>query len=315
MGSVAERTQPDVVELPPEPEVLVRTSEPARLRMWSRLKELFAFREILGNLVRKELKVRYKSSVLGVMWSMLNPLLYLAVFYVVFTYILPNGIPDFAVYLLSGLIAWTLFATALQGAAGSVVANSALVTKVAFPREILPLSAIGASLNYFFFQFLVLLVAMVAFLYPFIGPALVLLPLSLVTLLLFSTALGFLVAGQNVRYRDTQHLVDLLLLAWFWVTPIVYPAGTVMERLQGHTFAGVDLFSVYLLNPMANIALGFQRALYGFHRTGDGLPILPSDGIAWYAGRLGIVAAVSLAVLLLTWRRYFRMSGDFAEEL
>ncbi len=312
---MAEAARSDVVAATPEPETLVRTSEPPRLAIRRRLRELVGYREILGNLVRKELKVRYKSSVLGVMWSMLNPLLYLAVFFVVFTYILPNGIPSFAVYLLSGLIAWTLFATGLQGTAGSVVSNSALVTKVAFPREILPLSALGASLTYFFFQFIVLVAAMVAFLYPFVGPALVLLPLALVTVLLFSAALGFLVAAQNVRYRDTQHLVDLALLAWFWVTPVVYPAGVVMQQLEGRTLAGLDLFWVYLLNPMTNIVLGFQRALYGFHHTRDGLPILPSDGIAWYAGRLGIVATASLLVLLVTWRRFFRMAGDFAEEL
>src|ERR671919_2260371 len=105
-------------------EVLVRTNEPPRLRVLARIRELWRNREILGNLSRKELRVKYKSTVLGVAWSMLNPLLYLLVFYVVFTYFLRNATPDFPVYLLSGLLPWTLFSTGLSGATGSVIGNA-----------------------------------------------------------------------------------------------------------------------------------------------------------------------------------------------
>jgi ABC-2 type transport system permease protein len=292
-----------------EDQAVVRTSEPPRLRPGQRLGELFRHREVLVNLARKETKVKYTSSVLGVAWSMLNPALYLLVFYVVFTFFLQSGIDNFVVYLLAGIVPWTLFATGLQGATGSVVANGPLVTKVAFPREILPLSAIGAALVNFGYQSVVLIVALLAFTYPFLGPALVLVPLGLVALLLFLTAVSLATSAFNVRYRDTHHLVDLALLAWFWVTPIVYQG----PRLVAENL-GARAEQVYLLNPLANVVLAFQRALYG-GTSPRALAELPDPGIAWYAGRLAVLAAVSSALLYLTWRAFYRLSGDFAEEL
>jgi ABC-2 type transport system permease protein len=261
---------------------------------------------LLGNLARKELKVRYKSSVLGVLWSMLNPILYLAVFSVVFTVFLPGQVEDYPIYLLSGLLPWTLFSTSLQGATVSVVGNAELVAKVAFPREALPLAAIRAQTVNFLFQLVVLAVFMVAFTYPFLGPGLLLVPAALVVLLLFATAVGFATAALNVRYRDTGHLVELAVLAWFWSTPIVYPARAVAERLG-------PWFRLYLANPMTNIVLAFQRGLYGGNP--DNQDELLVTNLRWYWGRLGIIALASLALLLLTWRLFFRMSGDFAEEL
>src|SRR6266496_6494849 len=142
--------------------VSVRTSEPPRLQPLSRLREIAGDREILANLVRKEVKVKYKSSVLGAAWSMLNPILYLAVFSLVFTVVLKNNIPHFPVYLLSGLLAWNLFATALTLGARSSVDNANLITKVYFPRELLPLASVGTALVDFVLQGIVL-VAFMAF--------------------------------------------------------------------------------------------------------------------------------------------------------
>jgi len=287
-------------------DVLLRTSEPPRLRVIQRVKDLWAVRETLGNLARKELKVRYQSSVLGVLWSMLNPILYLAVFSVVFTVFLPGRVEDFPIYLLSGLLPWTLFSAALQGTTVSVVSNAELVRKVAFPREILPLAAVRAQTVNFFFQLVVLVAFMLVFGYPFVGAGLLLIPAALAVLLLFVVALGYATAALNVRYRDTGHVVDLLVLAWFWSTPIVYPAKLVAGQLHGW-------IRLYLANPMANIVLAFQRGLYGGNPAN--LDQLPTPDLSWYWARLGIVALASLVLLLLTWRMFFRMSGDFAEEL
>jgi ABC-2 type transport system permease protein len=289
-------------------EVLVRTNEPPRFRPLTRLRDLWRHREILANLARKELRVKYKSTVLGVAWSMLNPLLYLVVFYVVFTYFIPARTPNFPVYLLSGLLPWTLFSTSLAGATTSVVGNANLVAKVAFPHEDLPLASIRAQTVNFLFQFVVLVAFMLVFGYPLFQRGLLLLPLALVVLLVFVSALGFATAAWNVRYRDTGHLVELVLLAWFWSTPIVYPTSFVSDRL------GDTGFAVYLLNPLTNIVLGFQRALYG-GTSGDSLDQLPRPGLTWYGVRLLILGAVSLVLLLLAWRTFHRRSGDFAEEL
>jgi ABC-2 type transport system permease protein len=289
-------------------EVLVRTSESPRMRLGERVRELFAHREVLVNLTRKELKVKYKSSVLGVLWSTLNPLMYLVVFFLVFRIFLRSPVPDFHIYLLSGLLAWTFFSTAVQGGTGSVVGNGPLVTKVAFPREILPLSAIGSSMVNFFFQFIVLVAVMLAFTYAHLGTGVVLLPLALAVLLVFSIAVGFATSALNVRYRDTAHLMELALLAWFWLTPVIYPAMTVLEH-------GQLIWRLYQLNPLVTITLGFQRALYGPRLLPDGRGVLPDPGIAWYAIRLGVIGLGAAVLLYLTWRLFYRRSGDFAEEL
>jgi ABC-2 type transport system permease protein len=291
-----------------ETEVRVRTNAPPRLRPFRDLRELWRSREILVNLARKELKVKYKSSALGVAWSMLNPVLYLVVFYLVFSLVIRNDIPDFQIYLVSGLLAWTLFSTGFQGATTSITDNGPLVSKVAFPREVLPLASIGAQLVNFFFQLLVLEGFLVIFGRPFAGKALILLPAALLVLLLFTTAMGLATSALNVKYRDTGHLVELAVLAWFWATPIVYPVTLVTRNLSDTASA------IYLSNPMTNIVLAFQRALYGPTST-EALSRLPAPGIGWYAERLLWVGLASAVLLYVTWWVFHRMAGDFSEEL
>jgi ABC-2 type transport system permease protein len=298
--------------------IAVRTSEPPRLHPLRRLRELASSREILANLVRKEVKVKYKSSLLGATWSMLNPVLYLGVFTLVFAVVLRTDVRDFPVYLLSGLLAWNLFSTSLSLGARSVVDNGNLVTKVYFPREVLPLASVGTALVDFLLQGLVLVAFMVAFGHGFGGVNLLLLPLSILALLAFTAALAMWVAALNVRYRDTQHLLALSLLAWFWLTPVVYPSGFLYQELSRRQVLGVSLFDLFLLNPMADIVMGFQRALYGtvsYVVDGRTVQILAPVSVAWLAALLAIVCLVSLLLLLLAWRTFFHLSGDFAEEL
>lgn len=262
------------------------------------------------------MKVKYKSSLLGVAWSMLNPILYLAVFSLVSTVILPRGVPHFPIYLLSGLLAWNLFGGALGMAARSVVDNGNLVNKVYFPREVLPLASLGTALVDFALQAVVLAAFLLAFRYEFWGMNLLLLPLSFVALLLFTAAIGLWVSSLNVRYRDTQHLLQLALLLWFWFTPIVYPSGLLYEKLGSTDVLGVSAFHLALANPMAGIIMGFQRALYRVVAPAgaDGF-VLPPVSLGWLALLVGGVAVGSLVLLWLAWRTFFRMSGDFAEDL
>ncbi len=295
-------------------DVIERTSEPPNLRVGARVRELYAYREILLNLVRKELKVKYAASVLGAVWSLLNPVVFLAVFTLVFNVVLDNGIPWFPVFLLSGLLAWNLFSSSVLQGARSVIDNANLVKKVYFPREVLPLAATGVALVDFVLQSAVLLVFMAAVGWDFHGPALALYPLALAALLVFTGAVSFLLSAANVRYRDVQHLVGLALLVWFWMTPIVYPAGVVQSL--PHEVLGVRLFHVYLANPLVVIVSGFQRALYGVVRpSGAASPILLDVSVGWLAAALGAVLAGSTLLLWVTWRAFFRLSGDFAEEL
>jgi ABC-2 type transport system permease protein len=288
-----------------------RTSEPARLRVGPRLRELLAYRETLFDLVRKELKVKYAASVLGAVWSLLNPVVFLAVFWFVGE-VLRFAVPDYPVFLLSGLLVWNFFAAALQSGARSVIENANLVKKVAFPREILPLASVGVALFDLVLQSAVLLVFILVSGHGLDAEALWVYPLALVTVVVFTTAGTMWLAALNVRYRDVGHLLNLGLLVWFWLTPIVYQGVLVQRALGDRTIGGIGAWDLYLLNPLTMIVLAIQRALYG---TGVGEPVLLEVSSGWYAARLGILLAISLGLLLLAWRSYFHRSGDFAEEL
>jgi ABC-2 type transport system permease protein len=278
------------------------------------LRLVIAYRELLIGMVRKELKVKYKNSALGFFWSMLNPAMYLVVFYVVFQIVLKNGIPYFPIFLLSGLLAWNLWSVTLGAATGSIVGNSSLVNKVYFPREILPLAAVGANLVHFFLQGIVLVLGMVAFRFDVDLAYLWLAVPALVVLLLLTSAVAIFLACVNVYARDTQHLLELALLAWFWMTPIVYPWGLVAGSLQGEGLSS----GLALLNPMTSIVLAFQRAFYGITEAfGPGKPgvILPDEGSLWFLRNLTIVGAISLVLLVVAVRLFDRLEANFAEEL
>jgi ABC-2 type transport system permease protein len=284
----------------------------ARQTIPARLRRLWAYRELLVGMTRTALKVKYKNSALGFVWSMLNPALYLVVYYVVFQLILKNGVPYFTIYLLSGLLVWNLFSAALAGATGSIVGNSGLIKKVDFPREVLPLAAIGAALVHFFLQTLVLFGALAAFQYGVNWPYVPLLIPALLVLLLLAAAIGVLLSAINVYMRDMQHLLELVLLAWFWGTPIVWYFGLVDK-------VGSNRGGLLLLNPIVAVTLTFQRALYGRMSFTDSAgathKILPDYSILQHLELLGAVAALALAILWLAFVVFGRLEGNFAEEL
>lgn len=294
----------------------IRTSESPRFSMVARTRDVWEFREILVNLVRKELKVKYTKSVLGAVWSMLNPVFYLIIFSFVM-HVLKAGIPSYPVYLLSGVIAWNFFSGSLTLATRSVVDNTSLVKKVYFPKEILPLSAVGTSLVDLVLQYAVLIGFMIVFGYPFLGWNTLLAIPAFIALMIVTVALSFWVAGVNVTYRDVQHLLTLLLLAWFWLTPIVYPGALLQQTLSNTRFG--NLFWCYFINPMGSVVMGFQRAFYSVidpvGADGKPMPVLPDLTLAQLGGILTIVTLAAVALLWWCWRTFFRLSGDFAEEL
>jgi ABC-2 type transport system permease protein len=271
-----------------------------------RLADVWRYRELLRNLVRKELKVKYKNSVLGFVWTLLNPALYLVVFTLVFQVLLPNGIDDFAIFFLSGLLAWNLFSTALGGATGSIVGNAALVQKVWFPREILPLAAIGASLMHFAFQASVLLAALVIFGRAPDWELLPLIPVAMVVLLLVAAAIGVFLSAANVYLRDVQHLLELALVAWFWMSAIVYPFKTISDELAEHDLPSFLAF----FNPMITVIITFQKAIY--NPTDDAVPTL---GAGWYLRNLALTGGAAFLLLLLALYVFGRLEDNFSEEI
>lgn len=294
-----------------QPQDLVRVVEPGT-RMSSRVRDLFLYRELFVNLVRKELKVKYKNSVLGFVWSLLNPAMYLVIFWLVFTKFLGQAIPNFAIFLLAGLLGWNLWSTSLSTSATSLIGNASLVTKVYFPREVLPLSAIGASLVHFFFQLIVLVIALVA-LRQRVGLAgLVLVPSALAVEVVLLAGLCLIVAVLNVYFRDVQHLLELALLAWFWMTPIVYPIAFPQEKLGG-------LWRLLLLNPMTSIVLALQRGIYGqvspLNPDGSVHRVLVEAPASWYLRNVAIVGVGALVLFAVGWSLFRRLESRLAEEL
>jgi ABC-2 type transport system permease protein len=268
--------------------------------------------ELLTGLIRKDLKVKYQGSLLGFLWSLANPLIVLVVYTFVFQVVLKGGVPLFGFFLLSGLLLWNAFAGAVGTATGAVVGNSGLVKKVRFPLSVLPLSSVGFALVHFVLQLAVLLLAMTVSGHAnFAGPQLLLAVPAIAVAVLFMVALSFLVAGLNVRYRDTQHVVEVALLAGFWVNPIVYSVSLVRKALAPH-----GLFWAYFLNPMAGVVTAMQRAIYVDNPPlPGGGTVLADSGYSFYLEKLGLGALVSLALLVLGVWTYRRLSADFAEEL
>jgi ABC-2 type transport system permease protein len=272
--------------------------------------ELWSYRELLGNLIRKELKVKYKNSVLGFVWSLLNPAMYIVVFTIVFQVVLKANIPYFPIFLLSGLLAWNLFAISLGAATSSITGNHTLVNKVYFPREILPLASVGANCVHFLLQAFVLLLAIAISPVSFDWRWIWLVIPALVVLLLFTATLAIFLAAVNVYARDTQHLLELVLLAWMWLTPMIYMWRLPAQKLQEHDLPS----SLILLNPIVSVVVALQRALYGQHLV-DGRPGLPTGGQWWYLRNLGILGGISLVLFVLVMRLFNRLEGNFAEEL
>jgi ABC-2 type transport system permease protein len=283
-----------------------------------RLREIWLCRELLVYLVRTEIKVKYKNSVLGLVWSMISPAMTLAIYFVVFQYIAKNGIPHFVIFLYSGLLLWNLFQLGVQTGTGVIVNNAGIIKKVSFPREILALAAVGSAGVFFFFQSIVMVIFLFAFHAPPAWDYLPLVPLALLAAVLLAAGLAILLCSINVYLRDTQHLIEVVLTAWFWACPIVYSFQNQLAKklgLHGLTWT-------YFLNPMTPLVLSFQRALYAHvrvHSTIDpkGAPVavLPLHGFFWYAGLDVGVLAAAIVIFLVALVVFGRLEGNFAEEL
>ncbi|MFN2625172.1 MAG: ABC transporter permease [Mycobacteriales bacterium] len=271
--------------------------------------------ELLRGLISKDLKVKYKNSALGFLWSLANPLLYLAVFSFVFGVAFRNGIPSFSAFLMSGLLVWNFFANAVAMATSSVVANSNLVKKVRFPLPVLPLSAVGFAGTHFVLQLGVLFAFLLTFGYPFFGAQLLLLLPAMIVVIVFVAGLSLLVAALNVRYRDVGFIVEVVLLAGFWAVPVVYPITTVSAKLGSW-----HIYGAYLINPMTTVILTFQRAIYRRPVITNTVThakqqVLAASGYRFYVVHLALAFVVAVAFFGLGWWVFRRRQGDFAEEL
>jgi ABC-type polysaccharide/polyol phosphate export permease len=260
---------------------------------------LRARRELLGNLVARELKLRYRGSLLGFLWSVLIPL-FMALIYVFFLRLLGGrGVP--LADIIIGVFAWQFTVQCVNSGLGAITGSTNLVKKVAFPRVILPLSATVANLVTYLLSLLVQF-ALVAVLFikagHFFSPLTLALPVVIAFHFVFNLALALLLSGINVYVRDAQHLVGLGLSAWFFVSPVMYNLSFVEKFADKHPWA-MDL---YMLNPMAVIITAYRAA------------ITPGVAMPWLPAVL-VTMVITVLLLVLSYRVFDRLQKDFADML
>jgi ABC-2 type transport system permease protein len=247
---------------------------------------------------------------------MLSPAFTLGVYYMVFSLFLKNGIPNFVVYLFSGLVVWNMFQNAINAATGVIVDRAALVKKVSFPREILALSNVGAATVYFLVQLVVLILFVAALGHAPAWRFLLILPVSFVALYLFTSALAVVMSAVNVYFRDMKHLMEVLLQLWFWLTPVVYSyENSIAPHLAKH---GLTL--VYFINPVTLVVVTFQRVFYvatTVHSTvtGQVLNILPTWTFARFLYLNLALLAISAVLFLVAEAIFGHLEGNFESEL
>lgn len=251
---------------------------------------LVHYRDLVRELVLRDIRVRYKRSVLGFAWTLANPLLYLVVFYFVFKLALQINIPRFGAFAFTGLIFWNWFQMSLAQSSAAIVGNRELVRSPGFPVDILPLVTVTSNL----INLLVAIVVLIIY-QQLIGGGIhgqiVLLPLLLVLQFILILCIAYIVAGINVVFRDVGHLVVVVLQLMFFMTPIFYDASMVPEPYQ----------ALYNLNPMVHFVTAYRSVLLG------------NEGINWPA--LAMISVVSLVLLVLGRRIFMRYSYRFAEEI
>jgi ABC-2 type transport system permease protein len=276
-------------------------------RVGQAMSESYSYRELLVNLTQRELRSRYRRSFLGWGWSLLQPALMTLVYAIVLGQFFkidpptgdPSGIDNYALFLLAGVLPWTFFATSLTGSMGAVANAGSLVTRVWFPREIIPLATIGAAGISLLIEFGVLAAAILIV----TGHLMLhLVPVLLCVIALqamFSAGLAFWLSACNVRFRDVEYLTSVVLLAYFYLTPILYPP----ELIPDTELLGTDITArqLALANPMARFAMAYRNIFYDIRLPGLNTAL-------WLVGW-------SLVLFFLGFRFYVRRSDYFAESM
>ncbi len=271
------------------------------LEIARRLQELMNYRELIWNLTVRELKARYKNSILGFFWGLLNPLLMMLVFTLVFTVMMPNRqVDNFPLFVLCGLLPWNFFTSGVMTGTTSVVNNSGLLKKVYFPREVLPIASVLSSLINFLLALVVLFVALIV-IRPAITIDIWLLPIVILVQTLFILGIVLFLSTIHVFYRDTLMIIDVALLAMFFLTPVFYPIDVVPHS---YDFFGVTVDVhrwLRILNPMASLITTYRNLFYwGYH-----------TGLDFFLR----TTATAVGVFFVGYWFFLRFSGRFGEAL
>lgn len=214
-------------------------------------RDTYLYRELIWALALKELKIRYKRSVLGFMWALLNPALLMLVLTLVFSSIMRFPIPHYPIFLLSVLLPWTFFSQALSYSVESIVSNGDLIKKVSVPKLVFPMAALVSNLINLMLSLIPLALLVPILRHPFHWTW-VYLPVPLLALTIFTMGMTFFFAVANVYYRDVSHILQIVLSAWFYVTPIIYPLDFIPAQYRW----------IFKLNPLIYVINGFRLSVY-----------------------------------------------------
>ncbi|NPV26676.1 MAG: ABC transporter permease [Firmicutes bacterium] len=258
--------------------------------MWQRFKEIYQYREMLRNLVAKELQARYKGSVLGFLWTFFNPLLMLIVYSLVFSYVMRMNIENYTMFLFVALLPWNYLANSVLQGASSLVQNAGLVKKVYFPREVLPLAILCTNLVNYVLSLFILIPALLVFKVK-ITMTVMAFPAVLIVETVFVAGLVLLVAVANVYFRDLEHITGVFMSAWFFLTPVLYPTSLVPEEVR----------SIFTLNPVAPLMEAY-RDIFFYGNWPDWASL----------GRLGIESLILFVISLVV---FDRLQRSVAEEI
>ena len=224
--------------------------------MLANLAQLVRYRGLIQSLVARELKARYRGSVLGFCWSFINPLLLLAIYSFIFTTIMPNrveGVQPYALFMLCGILPWTWFAASLTEASGSLIAGGNLIKKVLFPAEVLPIVSVLANMVHFFLALPIVILFLILYRHPPDAWDLAWFPVVVLVQLIFTTGIGLALAALTVHFRDIRDILANVLMLWFFATPIIYP----WFRPNVQQFKWL-----FNLNPFTHLAVSYQEILF-----------------------------------------------------
>ena len=253
------------------------------------IKNIYNYRELLKNNVKKEIRGRYKNSVLGVLWTFLNPLLQLAVYAFIFPLILKTTQPYYVIFVCIGLIPWTFFTTAVSQSTGTIIANGNIIKKVYFPREILPISVVTSGMVNFLISTLIIIAF--CFIYGLgLTKYIVFFPLVLLIQYVLQLGISFILSALTVYFRDLEHFVQIILQVMFYATPIVYGLDSIPEAFK----------NVMNLNPMAHIISGYRAIFY--HQT---VPDMKA---------LSVLLVLSILFCIAGYFIFRKLQKGFAEE-
>jgi lipopolysaccharide transport system permease protein len=258
--------------------------------MINRLKELFSYRELLYTLTAREIQVRYRQSILGIAWAVLQPVALMLMFTLIFSVLLKVDSDDipYPIFSYSALLPWTFFSNSLSSAIPSLESNAALIKKIYFPRELFPISSVLAAFVDFLIAAIIFLGLMFYYHVSFTTNMLYVVPILLIQII-FTLGICFFASALNVYYRDIRYALPLLIQLWMYASPIIYPMSQVPDHLK--TF--------YLLNPMAGIMDGYRNVLV--------------KGLAPEFYYVGIAAAGAIILFVLGYLYFKRIEMTFAD--